>query len=68
MEPLATPIEIARVLRIEPRDVYELVAHHGLPVMRVGRRLRFKWAEIAEWLRSPPAIGASQRSAGSSCR
>lgn len=49
-DPLATANEIARYLRCDVEVVYELVKRHGLPALRLGRRLRFRWHDVGAWL------------------
>lgn len=60
-EDLLTPDELAARLRVSPQFVYARSrrgAKNGLPVMRVGRVLRFSWSAVTEWLakNSEPAI------------
>jgi len=52
-EPILTKEDVAQRLRVEPRTVYELTrrrAKRPLPVLRVGKYLRFKWSLIEKWL------------------
>ncbi len=52
-EPILTIEDVAQRLRIEPRTVYELTrrrARRPLPVLRVGKFLRFRWSHIEKWL------------------
>ena len=52
-EPILTIEDVAQRLRIEPRTVYELIrkrAKRPLPVLRVGKFLRFRWSHIETWL------------------
>jgi excisionase family DNA binding protein len=52
-EPILTIEDVAQRLRIEPRTVYELTrkrAKRPLPVLRVGKFLRFRWSHIEKWL------------------
>jgi excisionase family DNA binding protein len=52
-EPILTKEDVAQRLRVEPRTVYELTrrrAKRPMPVLRVGKYLRFKWSLIEKWL------------------
>jgi excisionase family DNA binding protein len=57
---LATPTEVADYLRVPIRTLYRWrYAGEGPPGYRVGRHLRFRWADVEEWLgRSGPAQGS----------
>ena len=54
---LATPVEVADYLRVPLRTIYRWrYAGEGPPAFRIGRHLRFRWADVEEWLgRSGPA-------------
>jgi len=52
-EPILTVEQIAGRLQLKPSTVYELTrrrSRHPLPVLRVGKFLRFRWSEIERWL------------------
>lgn len=52
-EPILTIEDVAQRLSIEPRTVYELTcrgAKRPLPLLRVGKFLRFRWSHIEKWL------------------
>lgn len=52
-EPILTPEQVAERLQIKPRTVYELTRRRSarpLPVLKVGKYLRFRWSEIEQWL------------------
>jgi excisionase family DNA binding protein len=42
--------EVAELLRVKPSTVYVWSEMGFLPCFRVGRLLRFSWAEIESWL------------------
>jgi excisionase family DNA binding protein len=49
---ILTPEEVAARLRIDPTTVYELTrqrCRHPLPVHKIGKVLRFDWAEVQAW-------------------
>lgn len=50
IEPLLTLEQVATLLGVRPRRVYELVWHRGLPAVRIGRRLRFRPEDLRAWL------------------
>lgn len=70
---LLTSDDVARMLRVKRRTVYDLIRRHGLPALRVGERayrLRLaaaqRWvqeqesAEVASWsLPAPPTFARS---------
>ena len=46
--------EVAERLKVSERWVYEKSrrrCQNPLPVIRIGRYLRFNWLEVSEWLR-----------------
>ena len=48
---LLTSDEVAAMLRVKRRTVYDLVRNQGLPVVRLGVRcLRFKPTAVEAWL------------------
>jgi excisionase family DNA binding protein len=52
-EPILTPEQVAERLQIKARTVYELTRRRSarpLPVLKVGKYLRFRWSEIEQWL------------------
>jgi excisionase family DNA binding protein len=50
-EPLLTVEEVARYLRLQPGTVRGMARRGELPVVKVGRRWRFKRSQIESWLR-----------------
>lgn len=50
-EPLLTVDEVARYLRLQPGTVRGMARRGELPVVKVGRRWRFKHSQIERWLR-----------------
>lgn len=55
-EALVDVNEIARVLSIPPRYVYELVKRHQIPAMRVGKYLRFRQSDVLRALNDSPSL------------
>jgi excisionase family DNA binding protein len=50
-EPLLTADDVASILRVNRRAVYDLVHRHGLPALRVGgRHFRFSAKAIQAWV------------------
>lgn len=47
--PLLTVEQVAARLSIPVKAVYDLTYEHGLPVRRIGRRVRFDQAELEAW-------------------
>lgn len=41
--------ELAEMLRVKPRTIYEMVSQGRIPYRKVGRRVVFLLAEILEW-------------------
>ena len=49
-QPLLKPEEVSRFLRVTKEHVYRLAREGKLPSVRVGRSLRFRSADIHEYL------------------
>jgi Helix-turn-helix domain len=52
---ILTPEELAARLKVSPRWIYEKSRKRNanpLPVLRLGRYLRFDWLAVSVWLRS----------------
>jgi len=45
-QPFLTVAEVAQLLRVRPRSVYDAVAKGVLPAGRFGKHLRFRRADI----------------------
>jgi excisionase family DNA binding protein len=41
--------ELAEMLRVKPRTIYEMVSEGRIPYRKAGRRVIFLLAEILEW-------------------
>lgn len=57
VEPLLTVEQTCELLNLSRRCVYELVQRRAIPCYRVSKYLRFRRAELLEWLarkRVPP--------------
>ena len=56
---LATLGEIARYLQVPPKTLYAWrYKGEGPPGYRVGRHVRYRWADVQEWLESRRGRGA----------
>ncbi len=62
MTQFLTTRELAAMLRVKERKVYELAAEGALPVRRVTGKLLFPRAEIEEWLVSHRGASKTSRS------
>ena len=52
-EPILTKEQVAQRLQIKASTVYELARRRSvrpMPVLKVGKYLRFRWSEIEQWL------------------
>jgi excisionase family DNA binding protein len=49
-EPLLTPQEAARLLRLPSSTVYDLARRDVLPHVRIGRAIRFSRPDLEEFL------------------
>jgi len=52
-EPILTPEQVAERLQIKARTVYELTRRRSIrpmPVLKVGKYLRFRWSDVERWL------------------
>lgn len=54
-EPLLTTLDVARLLRVHPKQVYRLFAK-GLPRRRVGSEWRFDRDEVLRWSADPTGL------------
>jgi excisionase family DNA binding protein len=52
---LLTVEEVAQMLRLRPRTIYNLVSRRQIPFRKAGRQLRFAEAEIDEWTKANAA-------------
>ena len=50
--------ELAEMLRVKPRTIYEMVSQGRIPYRKVGRRVVFLLAEILEWTNPKSRPGA----------
>ena len=50
-----TVSEVAEYLRVNPQTVYRKAKAGELPVVRIGRAIRFRRAELEEWMKSEVA-------------
>jgi excisionase family DNA binding protein len=49
-EELLTREEVARVLKLSVRTVDRLIASEQIPFIKIDSSVRFRWAEIDEWI------------------
>lgn len=49
---ILTVSEVAQYLRVNPQTVYRKARAGELPVVRIGRAIRFRKSELDEWLRA----------------
>jgi excisionase family DNA binding protein len=47
--------EVAEMLRLKPRTIYNMVSQRRIPFRKAGRQLLFAVGEIEEWTRSSAA-------------
>ncbi len=52
-----TVSEVAECLRVNPRTVYRKAKVGELPAVRIGRAIRFRKAELEDWLKAVRANG-----------
>ena len=50
-----TVSEVAEYLRVNPQTVYRKAKTGEMPVVRIGRAIRFKRADLENWLTQTPA-------------
>ena len=49
-EPLLTAADVAAWLNLNIKTVYDLIAHHQLPAIKIGGQWRFQEAQVCDWL------------------
>lgn len=49
-QPLLTVPDVAHLLAVQPRRVYEMVATRTIPHLHIGRQVRFEREALARWL------------------
>jgi len=49
-----TVLELAELLRIKPRTVYEMVAQRKIPYRKAGRRTVFLLEDVLQWTEQSP--------------
>ena len=47
-----TVTEVAEYLRVNPQTVYRKAKAGELPAVRIGRAIRFRKAELEEWMKT----------------
>ena len=45
-----TTEEVLGCLKVNPRTIYRLIKSGDLPAVRIGRRWRFRRADLDEWI------------------
>jgi predicted DNA-binding transcriptional regulator AlpA len=56
---ILTPEELAARLKVSPRWIYEKSRRRNqnpLPVLRLGRYLRFDWLAVSAWMREQGGV------------
>jgi excisionase family DNA binding protein len=48
--PLLSAADVAAWLKLNVETVYDLIAHHQLPAIKVGGQWRFEEAQVRAWL------------------
>jgi excisionase family DNA binding protein len=64
VDEVLTVRELARRLRVSERTLFTWTKQRGLPVVRVGKTLRFLWAHVREWLDSQTNNGGGNPGCG----
>lgn len=58
-EPILTREQVAQRLQVAPETIYSLTRRRRsgtpMPVLRVGKYLRFRWSEVERWLKESAA-------------
>lgn len=47
---LLTTKQLAELLQVNPRKIYQLVAEHKIPFVKIGSSVRFNSDSITEWI------------------
>lgn len=56
--------ELARYLAVPPKTLYAWRIHgHGPPGFRVGRHVRYRWADVQAWIQQRIDAGNQSRRA-----
>jgi excisionase family DNA binding protein len=50
IDPLLTIDEVCALLKLEPQTIYQLTYRGRIPHFKIANRLRFRLAEIMEWV------------------
>ena len=53
MNDVMTVSEVAEYLRVNPQTVYRKAKAGEMPVVRIGRAIRFRRTELESWLKTP---------------
>jgi|NGEPerStandDraft_6_1074524.scaffolds.fasta_scaffold66923_2 excisionase family DNA binding protein len=48
-EPLQTPLEAARFLRLHPKTVVRMARNKTIPAIRLGKHWRFRFSDLSAW-------------------
>lgn len=60
-----TTAEVAALLRVKQRKIYDMVAEGALPVRKITGKLLFPRAEIESWLGTPDGAGSAETATAS---
>jgi excisionase family DNA binding protein len=63
-EPLLTPGDAARYLKVHPKTVTRLAREDSLPSLRIGKHYRFRQSDLTAWVESGVNSGRQSPSAG----
>ena len=55
-----TVSEVAEYLRVNPQTVYRKAKAGELPAVRIGRAIRFRKAELDEWMKTAGRLVEAQ--------
>ena len=58
MTKLLTVKQLADALQVKPSWVYRRTSEGDIPVIRVGRYVRFEWEPVLKWLRKEYGRGS----------
>jgi excisionase family DNA binding protein len=49
-EPLLSAADVAAWLKLNVETIYDLIAHHQFPAIKIGGQWRFQEAKVLKWL------------------
>jgi len=60
MDKIYTVKEVAAILQISTSKVYDMATKNKIPNMRIGRNVRFRESELANWIDQLAEADSSQ--------